>query len=147
MFNAFLGFALLCLSSAQAQSADTDAREVEATVRSFHEALRSGNVGAIRQLLAPDAVVLEGGQLESRDEYLSHHLAADLEFAKTAPSQIQRMETSISGATAWVRSTSVSSGTFRDKPIRLAGAELMVLTRKGAGWEIRAIHWSSRPTR
>lgn len=116
-------------------------------MRSFHEALRSGNVGVVQQLLAPDAVVLESGRLESRDEYLSHHLPADIEFAKTVPSQVQRMETTISGDTAWVKSTSVSTGTFRDRPVKLAGAELMVLTRKAAAWEIRAIHWSSRTTR
>jgi len=139
-----LAFALVC-AAAQAQSADV--QKVEATVRSFHQALRSGNVSAVQPLLAADAVVLESGQQESRDEYLNHHLAADIEFAKAVPSQVQRMETSISGDTAWVRSTSVSSGMFRNKPVKLAGAELMVLTRKGAAWEIRAIHWSSRTTR
>jgi len=115
----------------------------EAVVRSFHEALLSGNVAQVKELLAADATIIESGQVESRDEYLSHHLSADIEFAKAVPSQLVSSQTMTNGATAWVRSTSTSSGTFRNRAVSLVSAELVVLTQSGSSWEIRAIHWSS----
>ena len=147
----FLGLVLVCLcfsaSAALAQPSDPEALAVQAVVRSFHEALHRGDVEAIRQLLAGDAVILESGRLESRQEYLRHHVDADIEFAKAVASKVTTSEATISGQTAWVRSTSVSQGTFRNRVLKLVGAELVVLTRAAARWEIRAIHWSSHESK
>lgn len=134
---------LYCAFGAQAQSVVPGATGAEAVVRSFHEALRNGNVALVERLLAPDAVIIESGQLESRSEYLRHHLPADIEFAKAVPSRMLGVQSTVNGETAWVRSTSASQGIFRDRPVKLDSAELVVLTRKGPTWEIRAIHWSS----
>lgn len=133
--------------STSAQPSDAEAQAAQAVVRAFHEALRRADVPAIQQLLAPDAVVLEGGHLESREEYLRHHVSADIEFAKAVPATVTASTATVSGQTAWVRSTSVSQGTFRGRAIKLTGAELVVLTRAAAVWEIRAIHWSSHAAR
>jgi hypothetical protein len=54
------------------------------------------------------------------------------------------MEARVSGQTAWVWSTRISEGQFRTQAVKLNNTELMVLTRKAEGWEVRAIHWSSR---
>ncbi|MDF0675495.1 MAG: nuclear transport factor 2 family protein [Nitrospira sp.] len=135
-----------CLSVAGsifAQQSDPDALAAQAAVRSFHEALRRGDVQAVQELLATDAVILEGGHLESRQEYLRHHLSADIEFAKAVPSKVTKSETTVSGQTAWVHSVTVSQGKFHNRKIKLSGAELVVLTRTASGWEIRAVHWSS----
>jgi len=140
---ALLSLTLACPYGSHALLPHSNASEVEAVVRSFHDALRSGNVAAVKQLLAEDSVILESGRLESRDEYLSHHLADDIEFAKAVPSRVLRSEATINGETAWVRSVSAAAGTFRNRPVKLAGAELVVLTRLGSMWQIRAIHWSS----
>ena len=43
--------------------------------------------------------------------------------------------------------TSRTTGTYRERAINSAGAELMVLSRTADGWNIRAIHWSSRSVR
>lgn len=145
-FPLFAALACLCFvfsDAALAQSTDREAKAAEEAVRSFHEALQLGDEAAVKRLLAPDAVILESGSLETRDEYLRHHLKADIEFNRSVPTEVSAVTATVSGLTAWVRSTSVSQGTFRDRPIKVAGAELMVLTRGAAGWEIRAIHWSS----
>jgi ketosteroid isomerase-like protein len=54
------------------------------------------------------------------------------------------LQVSIGGNTAWVASTGRLQGTFQARAVDVATAELMVLSRTASGWEIRAIHWSSR---
>ncbi|MCC7461221.1 MAG: nuclear transport factor 2 family protein [Gammaproteobacteria bacterium] len=139
-----LGATLVCTSPARAQASSADAAGVQAVVDAFRAALRSGDTGTVQHLLAADAAILEGGAIETRDQYLSHHLMADMEFAKAVPSEVRQTAVTINGDTAWVRSTSTASGSYRDRPVRLAGAELIVLTRKESSWEIRAIQWSAR---
>ena len=144
----FLGLALSVGQAARAQASPEELASAKAAVNAFQEALRNGDAAGIRKLLAADAVVLESGHQESVDEYLRHHLGADIEFAKAVPSRLVSMEARISGATAWVWSTRTSEGSFRNQPVKLANTELIVLTRKGSeGWEVRAIHWSSRKTK
>ena len=135
---------LAAWAHAFAQPAAADAAAVEASVRGFHQALVSGDAAGAMRLLAVDAVILESGERETRDEYAAHHLAADIEFARAVPMQRGPLQVSISGNTAWVASTGKLQGTFQARAIDLATAELMVLSRTASGWEIRAIHWSSR---
>jgi ketosteroid isomerase-like protein len=83
--------------------------------------------------------------VESRAEYLAHHLAADIEFARAVASTRSDVRVAQLGDVAWVSASSRAEGELRGRKIRSAGAELMVLTRVDASWRIRAIHWSSRP--
>jgi ketosteroid isomerase-like protein len=129
---------------ASAQPAPADAAAVEATVRGFHQALATGDAKGALRLLAADAVILESGERETRDEYAAHHLSADIEFARAVPMQRGPLQVSVSGNTAWAVSTGKLQGTFQARAIDMAMAELMVLSRTASGWEIRAIHWSSR---
>ena len=137
-------FLAAIVQSAGAQAVGTDASAVAATVQSFHAALSSGNAEGAASLLAPDAVVLEGGEKETREEYIGHHLLEDIKFAKAVPSTRGQPEVTVAGDVAWVSSTSVTQGTYQSKALNLIGAELIVLTRTASGWQIRAIHWSSR---
>ena len=121
-----------------------EADSVRATVDGFHDALSRGDGPAAMKFLAPDAVIMEGGGIETRAEYESHHLAADMEFAKAIPSTRSNVSVQINGDTAWLMSASRSEGTFKDKPVNSRGAELMVLAKTPEGWKIRAIHWSSQ---
>ncbi len=133
--------------SARAQPAAADSTAVASTVRAYHEALaRADSTGALR-LLSADAVILENGGHETREEYRSHHLPADIQFAQAVPTRRSTMQVTVSGDVAWASSTSVTQGTFRERAINSAGAELMVLSRTATGWVIRAIHWSSRTLR
>ena len=129
---------------ARAQGADADAAAVASVVRGFHVALEAGDSQAISRLLAPDAVILESGDRETRQEYLEHHLQADIKFAQAVPTRYGKMDVTVSGDVAWTTSTSVTQGTYQSKPVNLVGAELMVLAKTRAGWVIRSIHWSSR---
>lgn len=130
---------------AQAQSPEQDA--VAATVHAYHQALRSGDAEAAQALLADDVLVAESGGLETREEYLSHHLPGDMAFAAAVDRSSGPLHVTVQGDVAWAVSTSTTSGTFRDREVNSRGAELMVLTRSDDGWRIRAIHWSSRPVR
>ncbi|TFH66472.1 MAG: DUF4440 domain-containing protein, partial [Gemmatimonadales bacterium] len=140
--------ALAALSTpSQAQSPQPDSLAVAKVVAAYHEALQKGDSATALRYLALDAVVLESGGRESRQEYRSHHLPADMQFAQAVPSERSSIEVAVAGDVAWAVSTSHAQGTFRDRAINSQGAELMVLSRTPNGWVIRAIHWSSRNRR
>ncbi len=132
-------------TTAPAQSADRTA--VLAVVTAFHDALAKGDSLGALKLLAADVQILESGGMETRDHYRSGHLAGDIAFSQAVPSTRGEPTVTVSGDVAWVVGTSRTSGTYRDRPINSAGAELMVLSRTAEGWRIRAIHWSSRTIR
>jgi ketosteroid isomerase-like protein len=119
--------------------------EAIATVERFRNALARGDSSTALALLASDAIILESGDVETREEYRRHHLSADIEFARAIPSISSQPRAVVEGDVAWVTSTSVTQGRFKDRDINSAGAELIVLSRRGKAspWQIRAIHWSS----
>jgi uncharacterized protein (TIGR02246 family) len=130
---------------APAQSESTAVAEV---VRRYGAALASGDSTAALALLAPDAVVLESGSVETREEYRGHHLPADIAFARAVRSEDSPVRVTVLGDAAWAWSTSTTQGEYRGRAINNASAELMVLSRGADGrWLIRAIHWSSRARR
>ncbi|HEX5633084.1 MAG TPA: DUF4440 domain-containing protein [Gemmatimonadales bacterium] len=135
--------ALLGAAPPLAAQAD-DAAAVTAAVHAFHDALTRGDSAAALALLAEDAVILESGGRESKAEYRSHHLAADIAFAQAVRSEGAAPDVTVAGDVAWAAATSTTSGEYRGRAVNSAGAELMVLARTGQGWRIRAIHWSSR---
>ena len=121
-----------------------DSAEVAAAVERYHAALAAGDSAAAVSLLAPDAVILEGGSVETRAEYISHHLPSDIAFARAVWSERGPTRVTVRGDVAWAASSSVTRGEFRGRRIDSVGAELMVLTRTPEGWKISAVHWSSR---
>jgi len=133
-----------CDSTARGTGADSTA--VIAVVERYHRALAQGDTADALSLLSNDAMILESGDVETRDEYRSHHLPADIQFARTVPSVRGPVQVVLRGDVAWAISTSQTRGQYRGRPIDSQGAELMVLTREGGGWKIRAIHWSSHAT-
>lgn len=135
------------LAAREFASPSDDSTAIALTVQKYHEALSTGDSAAALALLAPDAVILEGGGVERREDYRGHHLPADIAFARGVPAERGAIRVVIRGDVAWASSTSTSKGTFRGRTINSRGAELMVLTREGSGWQIRAIHWSSGANR
>ena len=125
----------------------SDSASVVTTIERFHAALASGDSTGALAVLAPNAVVLESGAMETRHEYHHHHLGADIEFARAVRSVRTVKKVVVAGAFAWVASTSETKGTFKERAINSTGAELMVLTKIGEQWMISAIHWSSRARR
>jgi ketosteroid isomerase-like protein len=136
---------LSCLSApALTHAQQSDSSAVVAVVARYHAAMAAGDSATALALLAPDAVVLESGGIETRDQYRAGHLPADVGFARAVASQRSAIRVTIRGEVAWASSTSTSAGEYRDRQINSRGAELMVLSREPDGWKIRAIHWSSR---
>lgn len=124
--------------------AASDSAAVVQAIESYHAALADADTAAAMALLTTDAIILESGGMETRAEYRSHHLPADIAFARAAPRERASIVVRIHGDMAWAASTSVVRGTFREREIDSRGAELMVLRRTPEGWLIEAIHWSSR---
>jgi hypothetical protein len=109
----------------------------------FHRILFTGDTAGIKSLLAPDLRVVEGGTVENRQEYLSHHLSEDIDFIKAVKEERAPFSYRCEGNVAWLVSTSTSTGKYSGRDVNSVDAELMVLSRARKDWQIRAIHWSS----
>lgn len=127
--------------------AEADSAAVAATVERFHRALAEGDSVTALGLLAQDAIILESGGVETKEEYRGHHLPGDIAFARAVRTERSPMRVVVRGDVAWATSTSTARGEYRERQINSQGAELMVLTRASEGWRISAIHWSSRALR
>jgi ketosteroid isomerase-like protein len=125
----------------------TDSAAIVGTIERLNAALFAGDSAAVIRLLDDSAVVLESGRLESRAEYLRHHLPADMAFARGVRTVRAVRQVRQRGDVAWVVSTSHAAGTFDGRAVNSDGAELMVLIRTTSGWRIAAIHWSSHRAR
>jgi uncharacterized GH25 family protein/ketosteroid isomerase-like protein len=143
-------FATLVFSVAAGNGAPgsaSDSSDVAAVVRRFDALMAAGDSAGLLALLADDAVVLESGGLETRAEFRSHHLPADIGFARAVRSQQGPILVRVHGDVAWASSTSTVEGELRGRTINSVSAELMVFSRESGSWKIRAIHWSSRNRR
>lgn len=130
--------------AAQPATLSPSARGAAATVDAFHRALRRGDTRSAAALLAEDALIFEGGGVErTKQEYASHHLAADAAFSQAVPSVLTRRAGHSNGALAWIASEGRTTGTFRGKALDRITAETMVLRRAQRTWKIVHIHWSS----
>ena len=123
---------------------DERAIAVIAIVDAFHNALQRGDAKAAMELLAADAVILESGESQSREEYEREHWAEDIAFASATKTERSPLIVRQEGDVAWTTATSKTTGTFKGHNIDSIGVELMVLTKGKSGWHIRAIHWSSQ---
>jgi ketosteroid isomerase-like protein len=136
-------FVLLFVRPLGAGSVPSDAEAITAAVNGFHDALHRGDGAAALNLLASDAVILESGSSQTREEYAREHLAEDIAFVKAVPGTRSKLSIKQEGNVAWTTATTQSVGTFNGREVNSAGVELMVLTKTEFGWRIRAIHWSS----
>ena len=138
-------FLLLGIAQPSAgQQADAPADVVSA----FHQAMEDGDSIAALELLDPEVVIFEGGGVEaSRDEYRSHHLPADIAFARATEREVTQSWSEIEGDLAVMMAQTKTTGTFREREINSRGVETMVLVRRDEGWRIVHVHWSSRRSR
>ena len=134
---------LLTAGLSLAEPAAPDSAAITAVAESFHKALAAGKPDEVMSLLPPDALIVEAGTVQTRDEYQREHLAADIAFASAVPGKQHDVVVRQEGNTAWVTSTFEVSGTFEGKPVHSFSAETMVLTKMDGGWRIRTVHWSS----
>lgn len=134
---------LVTAGIALSEPAAADAAAITSTAGEFHKALSAGKPDQVMELLAPDALIIEGGAVQTRDEYQREHLGEDIAYARAVPSTPRNAVVRQEGDVAWVTNTFTVTGTFHDKPVDSIAAETMVLTKSPAGWRIRTIHWSS----
>jgi len=144
--TSFLGILLgaTLAPAASAQRSTPDSVAVLATMQRFQGALKRGDSATALSLLAPDAMILEAGGVETRAEYRAGHLPADIRAAQGVTSEHRPVQVTVAGDVAWVVVSSETTRSVDGQPVTSAGAELTVLTRAGSTWQIRAIHWSSR---
>jgi ketosteroid isomerase-like protein len=126
------------------EQAAVDAAAITSTAEDFRKALAAGEPDRVMSLLSPDALIVEGGSVQTRDEYQREHLAKDIAYARAVPSGLRNVVIRQEGDVAWVTSTFRLTGEFHDRPVDDLAAETMILTKIPAGWRIRTIHWSSR---
>lgn len=125
----------------------SDSSDVVAVIQRFDSLMAAGDSAGLLALLADDVVVLESGGMETRAEFRSHHLPADIQFARAVKARQGPITVRVQGDVAWASSTTIVEGELRGRAINSISAELMVLSREAGGWNIRAIHWSSRSRR
>jgi hypothetical protein len=115
-----------------------DARSVGDRLK--HQRLDHLSVVAAR-LIAPDAVFMESGKIESRAEYEMNHLPADIEFETHVKPVRGPLRITFDGRdTAWV----ISHAEYDEgNPVKYIITQLMVLTRDTGDWRIRTISWSA----
>lgn len=132
----------LGINSLYAQ-ASADNAAITTVFESFYGAMKAAKPADAMKLIALDAVFLESGNLETRAQYETNHLPADIDFEKVVTGKRSPLSITIEGNTAWVIATTEYKGTFENAPVNFVSAQLMVLTRQQGEWKIRSIHWSS----
>ena len=134
----------LSLSACGRSSGAAADAEVMAVIDGFYAAMKNGDSAAAMNLIAPDAMFVESGRLETRDEYEKNHLPADIGFEKQVDGKRRTVRLTVQGDTAWYIGMTDFVGTFDGSPVDFESAQLAVLTRETGDWRIRSIHWSSR---
>jgi ketosteroid isomerase-like protein len=146
MFNrcCFALLTLFCVTACAPSSSPNVEPDVIAALESFYSAMKEGDAAKAMTLIAPDAVFVESGRLETRAEYEKNHLPADIGFEKQVTGRRGQWQVKNEGDTAWAIVTTEYDGTFDGSPVNFISAQLAVLTRSDNRWLIRSIHWSSR---
>ncbi len=141
--------AALCVAptNASAQGTRSDSSAATAAVEGFHAALAARDSVRAVALLANDAMILESGAIQSRAEYLSHHLGADMKAMQGSKGVRTVVQTRVVGDAAYIVSKTLTPPSGAEGSTASESVELMVLSRAGSGWSIRAVHWSSRRRR
>lgn len=141
MFTALL----LCLPACASKPPAHTEAEVASVFESFYGAIKRGDATAAMSVIAPDAVFIESGTLETRAEYEKNHLPSDIEFERQVTGKRDPLRITFAGDTAWVIATTEYDGKFEGSQVSFVSSQLMVLTQDAGVWRIRSIHWSSRP--
>jgi ketosteroid isomerase-like protein len=133
----------LCLPACASAPPPANESDVTGVIESFYGAMKTGDKAAAMRVIAPDAVFMEGGKLETRAEYEANHLPADIEFERQVTGKRGPWRVTFEGDTAWAIATTEYEGKFDGDPVNFVSAQLVVLTRDSGDWRIRSAHWSS----
>jgi len=116
------------------------------TVNQFRGALQDGNVAQVQALLAPDVLIYEAGEEQvSRDDYVAHHLKADIAQLATVYVDTLSQTAHADERSAWVTTRSRWVAREADPQPPATVTETVALRRFPQGWRIVHIHWSVSP--
>jgi mono/diheme cytochrome c family protein len=117
----------------------------EATAQALHAALAKGDRQGALQLLAPEVVISEGGETQSRDQYAAGHLGEDIKFLAAASTKVLWIGSMAMGGKAMVGSRSEIRAIHDGKPIAVLSTERLTLKKSPNGWLITRVEWTSEP--
>ncbi|WP_255233328.1 nuclear transport factor 2 family protein [Aliifodinibius salipaludis] len=112
-------------------------------LNSFHQTIVENDVTKARQLLSDSARILEGGNIETKEQYLSHHFHSDGKFLSAMNQEVDSQTITFKDNTAWVSTQTHTWGTYNDRKLDLNSLELAVLQKIDGSWKLSALHWSS----
>lgn len=135
------------LRPAASQGARSDSAAAMAAIDAFHAALHAGDSARAVGQLAEDAVIIEAGTIETRAQYLSGHIGADIKASGGTPGVRTVVAATVVGSVAFVTARTVTTTTTAQGASISELAELMVVAKSDGTWKIRAVHWSSRRRR
>ena len=125
-----------------AQTPESQDAQVMAVAHAFGDALARGDSIAALALLHADVLILEGRATETKEQYRSGHLAADIRYAQSVKRELIREGVTLMGDSALFTRQQRTTGTSsRGAPIDRTTTEALVLVRTADGWRIRSIHW------
>lgn len=133
---------LFSLNTAFSQSSGEEEQVIN-TLQAFERAIVNNNHEAASELLSDRVRILEGGGIETKEEYLSHHFHSDGKFLSAMERKVESRSVFIEGNTAWVTTQSRLQGSYSDRQLDLTSLELAVLKKTDNQWKITALHWSS----
>jgi mono/diheme cytochrome c family protein len=117
----------------------------ESAIEGFHHALAEGRGEAALAYLHPRVTIVEGGHIQTIDEYRAGHLASDMAFlGQIEIEQLSRTVRS-AGGQATVETRSRFTGTIDGQPLDLESSEFATLIETEDGWRISQIAWNNRP--
>lgn len=136
---------MLFISSIALVAQETNDKEMIAkTLNDLETAIVENDSERAGEILHDDVTILEGGGMETKSEYLSHHFHSDGKFLSAMNREEVSQEISVEGNMAWVTSKTKMTGTYSGRDIDLSSLELAVLKKENGMWRVIALHWSSR---
>jgi len=111
----------------------------------FRHALVEGRRETALAYLHPRATIVEGGHVQSVDEYAAGHLGSDMAFLSTIDIKQFSRDVQRGNGQATIETRSRFSGRVNDQPIDLESVEFATLIETENGWRISQIAWSAQP--
>lgn len=146
-FVLLVALALTAAGTASAQPSRSDSAQAIAAIEQFHDALAASDSVLAVSLLTDDVAIIESGAIQSRAEYLSHHLGADMKASQGSKGVRTLIRVTVVGTMACVISKTETPPSGAEGNTGSELAELIVVSKTAHGWKIRAVHWSSRRRR
>ncbi|WP_298772557.1 nuclear transport factor 2 family protein [uncultured Shewanella sp.] len=113
-------------------------------VKQFHRALKTSDEAVVKQVLAEDVLIYEGGNVESSLAlYVSGHMKADMAYLAGLTVKLKERQVKVTGDIAIATSLSHSVGEYKGEKVDSRNLETLVLKRQSDNtWKIIHIHWS-----